>query len=92
MCLSGGKLKAVPVTFGISDGKSTAVTSGNLQSGRTGCRENYHRSDFSNRARFANRRHRHPPSAGAVGAEEKLVSSLIDVRDLKKKYLLGEIV
>jgi HlyD family secretion protein len=29
----GGKLQAVPVTFGLSDGKFTAVTSGNLQSG-----------------------------------------------------------
>jgi HlyD family secretion protein len=31
--LAGGKLKAVPVTFGISDGKSTALTSGDLKSG-----------------------------------------------------------
>lgn len=31
--LLGGKLKAVPVTFGISDGQSTAVTSGDLQTG-----------------------------------------------------------
>ena len=31
--LSGGKLKAVPVTFGISDGKSTAVTEGDLKAG-----------------------------------------------------------
>jgi HlyD family secretion protein len=31
--LSGGKLKAVPVTFGISDGKSTAVTAGDLKAG-----------------------------------------------------------
>ncbi|MGB9103517.1 MAG: efflux RND transporter periplasmic adaptor subunit, partial [Terriglobales bacterium] len=31
--LSGGKLKAVPVTFGISDGKSTAVTTGDLKAG-----------------------------------------------------------
>jgi HlyD family secretion protein len=29
----GGKLQAIPVTFGLSDGKSTAVTSGNLQVG-----------------------------------------------------------
>ncbi len=31
--LPGGKLKAVPVTFGISEGKFTAVTSGDLQAG-----------------------------------------------------------
>ena len=31
--LSGGKLKAVPVTFGISDGKSSAVTAGDLKAG-----------------------------------------------------------
>ena len=31
--LQDGKLKAVPVTFGISDGQSTAVTSGDLQTG-----------------------------------------------------------
>jgi HlyD family secretion protein len=31
--LQNGKLKAVPVTFGISDGQSTAVTSGDLQTG-----------------------------------------------------------
>ncbi len=31
--LSGNKLKAVPVTFGISDGKSTAVTAGDLKMG-----------------------------------------------------------
>ncbi len=31
--LESGKLKAVPVTFGISDGQSTAVTSGDLQTG-----------------------------------------------------------
>jgi HlyD family secretion protein len=31
--LSGGKLKAVPVTFGISDGNSTAVTVGDLKAG-----------------------------------------------------------
>jgi len=31
--LSGGKLKAIPVTFGISDGKSTAVTTGDLKAG-----------------------------------------------------------
>src|SRR5271165_3512720 len=31
--LPGGKLKAVPVTFGISDGQFTAVTSGDLQMG-----------------------------------------------------------
>jgi multidrug efflux pump subunit AcrA (membrane-fusion protein) len=31
--LSGGKLKAVPVTFGISDGKSTAITAGDLKAG-----------------------------------------------------------
>ncbi len=31
--LPAGKLKAVPVTFGLSDGKSTAVTSGDLQVG-----------------------------------------------------------
>ena len=31
--LQSGKLKAVPVTFGISDGQSTAVTSGDLQTG-----------------------------------------------------------
>jgi len=31
--LPGGKLKAVPVTFGISDGQFTAVTSGDLQTG-----------------------------------------------------------
>ncbi len=31
--LSEGKLKAVPVTFGISDGKSTAVTTGDLKAG-----------------------------------------------------------
>jgi HlyD family secretion protein len=31
--LSGGKLKAVPVTFGISDGKSAAVTAGDLKAG-----------------------------------------------------------
>jgi len=29
----GGKLQAIPVTFGISDGKFTAVTTGNLQVG-----------------------------------------------------------
>jgi len=29
----GGKLQAIPVTFGLSDGKSTAVTSGDLQVG-----------------------------------------------------------
>jgi sugar (pentulose or hexulose) kinase len=29
----GGKLQAIPVTFGLSDGKFTAVTTGNLQSG-----------------------------------------------------------
>jgi HlyD family secretion protein len=29
----GGKLQAVPVTFGLSDGKFTAVTTGNLQAG-----------------------------------------------------------
>jgi len=29
----GGKLQAIPVTFGLSDGKFTAVTSGNLQVG-----------------------------------------------------------
>lgn len=31
--LSGGKLRAVPVTFGISDGKSTAITAGDLKAG-----------------------------------------------------------
>jgi HlyD family secretion protein len=31
--LAGGKLKAVAVTFGISDGKSTAVTAGDLKAG-----------------------------------------------------------
>ena len=31
--LQNGKLKAVPVTFGISDGQSTAVTSSDLQTG-----------------------------------------------------------
>jgi HlyD family secretion protein len=31
--LPGGKLKAVPVTFGISDGQFTAVTSGDVQTG-----------------------------------------------------------
>jgi HlyD family secretion protein len=31
--LPGGKLKVIPVTFGLSDGKSTAVTSGELQAG-----------------------------------------------------------
>ena len=31
--LSGGKIKAIPVTFGISDGKSTAVTAGDLKAG-----------------------------------------------------------
>ena len=31
--LSQGKAKAVPVTFGLSDGKSTAVTSGGLREG-----------------------------------------------------------
>jgi len=31
--LSGGKLKGVPVTFGISDGKSTAVTAKDLKAG-----------------------------------------------------------
>ena len=31
--LQNGKLKAIPVTFGISDGQSTAVTSGDLQTG-----------------------------------------------------------
>jgi HlyD family secretion protein len=31
--LSGSKLKAVPVTFGISDGKSTAVTTGEVKAG-----------------------------------------------------------
>jgi len=31
--LQNGKLEAVPVTFGISDGQSTAVTSGDLQTG-----------------------------------------------------------
>ena len=31
--LQNGKLKAVPVTFGISDGQSTAMTSGDLQTG-----------------------------------------------------------
>jgi HlyD family secretion protein len=31
--LSGSKLKAVSVTFGISDGKSTAVTAGDLKAG-----------------------------------------------------------
>jgi HlyD family secretion protein len=31
--LSEGKLKAVPVTYGISDGKSTAVTTGDLKAG-----------------------------------------------------------
>jgi HlyD family secretion protein len=31
--LSGSKLKAVPVTFGISDGKSTAITAGDLKAG-----------------------------------------------------------
>jgi HlyD family secretion protein len=31
--LSGGKLKAVPATFGISDGKSTAVISGDVHEG-----------------------------------------------------------
>jgi len=31
--LPGGKVKAVPVTFGISDGQFTAVTSGDLQTG-----------------------------------------------------------
>jgi HlyD family secretion protein len=31
--LPGGKLKAIPVTFGISDGQFTAVTSGDLQTG-----------------------------------------------------------
>jgi HlyD family secretion protein len=31
--LSEGKLKAVPVTFGISDGRSTAVTAGDLKVG-----------------------------------------------------------
>src|SRR5271157_2702699 len=31
--LQSGKLKAVPVTFGISDGQSTAVTSSDLQTG-----------------------------------------------------------
>jgi len=30
---SGGKLKAIAVTFGISDGKSTAVTAGDLKAG-----------------------------------------------------------
>lgn len=29
----GGKLQAIPVTFGLSDGRYTAVTSGNLQPG-----------------------------------------------------------
>jgi HlyD family secretion protein len=29
----GGKLRAIPVTFGLSDGRYTAVTSGNLQPG-----------------------------------------------------------
>jgi HlyD family secretion protein len=29
----GGKLQAIPVTFGLSDGKFTAVTTGDLQSG-----------------------------------------------------------
>ena len=29
----GGKLQAIPVTFGISDGKFTAVTTGDLQVG-----------------------------------------------------------
>jgi HlyD family secretion protein len=32
--LQNGKLKAVPVTFGISDGQYTAVTSGDLQTGQ----------------------------------------------------------
>jgi HlyD family secretion protein len=31
--VSGGKLQAIPVTFGLSDGKFTAVTSGDLQVG-----------------------------------------------------------
>ena len=31
--LQSGKLKAVPVTFGISDGQSTAVTPSDLQTG-----------------------------------------------------------
>jgi hypothetical protein len=31
--LSQGKPKAVPVTFGLSDGKSTAVTAGGLHEG-----------------------------------------------------------
>jgi HlyD family secretion protein len=31
--LPGGKVKPVPVTFGISDGQFTAVTSGDLQTG-----------------------------------------------------------
>jgi multidrug efflux pump subunit AcrA (membrane-fusion protein) len=31
--LSGSKLKAVPVTFGISDGKSTAITGGDVKAG-----------------------------------------------------------
>jgi HlyD family secretion protein len=31
--LPGGKLQAVPVTFGLSDGKFTAITAGNVQAG-----------------------------------------------------------
>jgi HlyD family secretion protein len=33
--LSGGKIRVVPVTFGISDGKSTAVTAGGLKAGES---------------------------------------------------------
>jgi HlyD family secretion protein len=32
--VTGGKLQAIPVTFGLSDGKFTAVTSGDLQVGK----------------------------------------------------------
>ena len=59
--LPGGKLKAVPVTFGISDGQFTAVTSGDLQTGEQRRSEVYHGRDFTNHQRsFANRLPRSP--------------------------------
>ena len=61
--------------------------------GRTSRRKVYHGRDFTHHERsFANRRHDHAPSARIVTSEEKPVPPLIDVRDLKKTYLLGDIV
>ena len=92
--LRNGKLKAIPVEFGISDGQYTAVSASGLQAGdQIVQRFSSAAAKTSASAPTVGAWRQHGPYTSSLkNARNPIVSSLIEVRELRKTYLLGEIV